>query len=65
MQAFSSCREQGLLLVKVLRLLLAVASLVTEHRFWGAWASVAAAHGLRSRGSWAPENRLSSRGAWV
>ena len=32
MQAFSSGREQGLLFVAVLRLLIAVASLVAEHR---------------------------------
>ena len=31
-QAFSSCGEQGLLLVAVHRLLIAVASLVVEHR---------------------------------
>ena len=30
-QAFSSCSEQGLLLVVVCRLLIAVASLVAEH----------------------------------
>ena len=30
--AFSSCREQGLLFVAVCRLLLALASLVPEHR---------------------------------
>ena len=31
-QAFSICGEQGLLLVEVCRLLIAVASLVAEHR---------------------------------
>ena len=31
MQAFSSCREQGLLFVVVLGLLIVVASLVVEH----------------------------------
>ena len=31
-QAFSSCGEQGLLFVSVCRLLIAVASLVAEHR---------------------------------
>ena len=32
MQAFSSCGEQGLLFIAVRRLLIAVASLVAEHR---------------------------------
>ena len=32
-QAFSSCSEQGLLFIAVLGLLIAVASLVAEHRF--------------------------------
>ena len=31
----------------------------------GAWASVVAAHGLSSCGSWALEHRLSSCGAWA
>ena len=31
-QAFSSCGEQGLLFIVVCRLLIAVASLVAEHR---------------------------------
>ena len=42
------------------RLLIAVSSLVVEHRFQGAWASVVAAHGLSSCGSQALEHRLSS-----
>ena len=33
-QAFSSCGEWGLLLVVVRGLLIAVASLVAEHRLW-------------------------------
>ena len=33
MWAFSSCGEQGLLFTEVCRLLIAVASLVAEHRF--------------------------------
>ena len=37
--AFSCCSEQGLLFVAVRRLLIAVASLVEEHRLW--------AHGLQ------------------
>ena len=37
-QAFSSCGERGLLFVVVHKLLIAVASLVAEHRLW--------AHGL-------------------
>ena len=32
-QAFSSCGKQGLLFVAVLRLLIAVASLIVEHGF--------------------------------
>jgi len=45
-RVFSSCGEQGLLLFGVLWLLIEVASLVAEHRLWGAWASVVAAHDL-------------------
>ena len=45
-RAFSSCGERGLLFVAVCRLLLAVASLVTEHWLLGAWASVVVVHGL-------------------
>ena len=33
-RAFSSCGERGLLFVVVRRLLIAVASLVAEHRLW-------------------------------
>ena len=47
----------------VCRPLIAVASLVAEAGLWGAQASVVAAHGLSSCGSWAPERRLSSCGA--
>ena len=53
-QALSSCGEQGLLFVAVRRLLIAVASLVVEHRLQ--------AHGFSSCGSQAPEHRLSSCG---
>ena len=35
-QAFSSCGELGLLFMAVCRLFIAVASLVTENRLWGA-----------------------------
>ena len=52
---FSSCGQRGLLFVAVLGLLIAVASLVAEHRLW--------ARGLSSCGSWALERRLSSYGA--
>ena len=38
-QALFSCREQGLLLIAVHRLLIVVASLVVERRFKGARAS--------------------------
>ena len=37
-QAFSSCGEWGLLFVAIRGLLIAVASLVAEHRFWVTWA---------------------------
>ena len=43
---FSSCSEQGLLFIAVHGLLIAVASLVTEHGLWGLQASIAVAHGL-------------------
>ena len=46
----------GYSLVVVYKLLIVVAFLVTEHRLWGMWASVAAAHGLSSRGSQALEH---------
>ena len=45
--------------------LVAVASLVVEHGFWGLWASVVEVHGLRSRGPWALEFRLDSCDAWA
>lgn len=50
-------------LVAVCGLLVAAASLVVECRLSGARASVAAAPGLGSCGSWAPEHRLGSCGA--
>ena len=52
---FSSCREQELVSVAELGLLVAMASLALEHRLRG--------HELGSRGSWAPEQRLNSCGA--
>ena len=45
-------------------LLLAVVSLVVEHRPSGVWILVAA-RGLSICGSWALEHRLSSWGAWA
>ena len=44
--AFSGCSEQGLLFIEVCRLLIAMASLVAEHRLWAAQASVVGACGL-------------------
>ena len=44
--AFSSCGEQGLRLVVVHGLLIAVVSRVEEHGLWGTQASVAVMHGL-------------------
>ena len=61
--AFSSCGERGLLFIAVCGLLIAVASLVVEHGLKGARASAVVACGLSSRGSRAPECRLSSCGA--
>ena len=62
-RAFSSCCERGLLFVVVHGLLIAVPSLVVEHRALGARASVVVAHGLSSCGARALERRLSSCGA--
>ena len=50
---------------EVLGLLIAVASLAAEHGLEGAWASVAAARGLRGCGFWALEHRLNSCGTWA
>ena len=54
-QLFFRCHEQGLFFVEMLRLLVAVASLVVEHRLQ-AW-------GFRSCGSQALGHRLNSCGA--
>ena len=63
-QAFSSCGERGLLLVAVCGPLIAVASLVAEHRqALGVHTSLVVARRLRSCGTWALERRLSSCGA--
>ena len=51
--AFSNCGERGLLLVGVRWLLLAMASLVAERGLCDTQASIVAALGLRSCGSWA------------
>ena len=56
-QAFSSCSEWGLFFVAVRGLLIAVASLVVEHRLQ--------ARRLSSCASWALERRLSSCDAWA
>ena len=48
MQAFSSCGKWDILFVVVCRFLIAVASLVMEHRVEGTRASVVAACGLSS-----------------
>ena len=40
--------DGGCSLVVLCGLLIAVASLVVEHRLCGTWASIVAAHGLRS-----------------
>ena len=51
MWIFSRSGEQGLLFIAVLGLLIAVASLVAEHRLESTRASVVAARGLASCGS--------------
>ena len=60
-RASSSCREWGLLFVMLRGLLIAVASLVAEHRLQ-VRASVVVAHRLSSCGSRDLERRLSSCG---
>ena len=65
MQAFTSYGEQGLLFVAACGLLIVVASLCCRAWALGAQASVVAAHGLSSCGSWALEHMFSSCGAWA
>ena len=50
--------SRGYSLVSVNRLLIAVASLAAEPGLQGLWASVAAAYGLSSWASQAPEHRV-------
>ena len=64
-RAFFSCGERGLLFVAVHRLLIVVAFLCWGAWALGTWASVVAARGLSSCGSWAVEHRLSHCGAWA
>ena len=52
-------------LVMVYRLLIEEPSLVAEHRLLSFQASAVAARGLSSRGSQAPEHRLSDCGTWA
>ena len=59
------CYYGGYYSVAVLGLLTAVASLVAEHRLYGMWASVAAAHGLSTCGSEAQEHKLDGYGTQV
>ena len=60
MDFFSSSSERGLL-----GFLIVMSFLAAEHGLSGTWASVAAAHGLSSCGSRAPEHRLNSCGIWA
>ena len=60
---FSICAEQGLLSIAVLRLLIVVASPVSEHGALGLWTSVIAACGLNSCSSWALDHSLISWGS--
>ena len=60
---FSSCGELGPLFIAKHGLLISVAPLAAEHRPQGTWASVVAAHGLRSCGSKVLECELRSCGA--
>ena len=57
--------NRGYSLVAVCRRLIAVTSLVVEHRPQTTWASVVTAHGLSSRVSWALEHRLDGCGTWA
>ena len=57
--------SQGYSEFAVCGLLVAVASLVSEHRLQGTRASAAVARGLSSCGSQALEHRLNSCGAWA
>ena len=52
-------------LVAMHELLIAVASLVVEHRLQGTWISVLVAHMLGSCSFQGPEHRLNSCGAWA
>ena len=56
------CAGFSLVVVVMHGLLIAVASLVAEHGLWGTWASVVAAPGFSSCGSWTLEPRLNSCG---
>ena len=64
-ELFSGCGKQGLFLIAVCRLLIAVASLVAEHGLQGTQASVAVAPGLSSYSLKASEHRLSRHGTWA
>ena len=57
--------RQGLLFIAVIRLLIAGASLVVEHRLQGMQASEVEACGLSSCGSWTLEHRFSCCGSWT
>ena len=57
--------SKGSFLVVMWGPVLAVASLIVEHRLWSARASVAVAYGLSSCGSQALGHRLNSCDAWV
>ena len=57
--------SRGYFLVTVLGLLIAVASLVLEHKLKGVRASIIWAHGLSSCSCWVLEHRLSSCGMWA
>ena len=59
---FLVAASRGCSLVVVCRLLIAVASLVAEHRLQSVRASIVAAFGLGSCSSWAVEHRLNSCG---
>ena len=66
-QTFSSCGEWMPLSVNRSGVwpLIAVASLVVEHRLWGARASIVVTSRLRSCGTWALDCKLSSCGTWA
>ena len=57
--------SRGYSVVEIHRLLIVVASLVTEHGLQGTWVLVVAVYRLSSCSTWALEHRLNSCGTWA